>query len=41
MLNPAETITITLAPMEGIDLEDAYYELQYHLHQIGLVEEGA
>jgi hypothetical protein len=38
MNDQPETITITLAAQEGVDLEDAYYQLQYALHQIGLEE---
>jgi hypothetical protein len=38
MVKQPETITITFAPLEGVDIEDAYYRLQYRLPEIGLEE---
>lgn len=36
-----DTITITFKAAEGVDLEDAYYTLQYELPRIGLEEVDA
>jgi hypothetical protein len=32
------TVTITLAAEEGVDLEEAYYQLSEVLHEYGLKE---
>jgi hypothetical protein len=33
-----DEITITLRALEGVDLEDAYYELERNLRHLGLEE---
>jgi len=38
MNDETETMTITFAPLEGVDIENAYYRLQDALPQIGLEE---
>jgi len=32
------TITITLTAHDGVDLEEAYYQLQLHMYNLGLEE---
>ena len=38
MISQPETFTITCAAKDGVDIENAYYQLQYAMREIGLEE---